>query len=346
MFFAGALVAYSFKDYVSNALLSRYVEKNILKPGQRVKFGEIEGEVISISNHGVTLELNSGYNYIIPNKNLMQKEIMIKRVRSEITKIEQQMNKYTHQLPSHCVPASAAMMLEFFGYEINQEELAKEAKTKVPGGTDPEDLLSAVKNLTNSQVRGELVRFDEIFDLAQEVKSWVAEGALVILWYKKPILFPNKQSQSGHYVLCVGVEGEELIIMDPSVETAGVYMVNHRILEDAMDDYDISRGYIIFAKKGTSAFWRLNEGLIYGDTASYKNLSKSFERYLKRQLRQNNMINEIISEHLLSGMEEEKVKHVWKPDLTSSKYKQQLEKRASIKKDLEEKPKPKKQSKK
>jgi len=78
LFFAGALVAYSFKDYVSNSLLSRYVEKNVLKLGQRVKLGEIEGEVVSVSNHGVTLELNSGYNYIIPNKNLMQKEIMIK----------------------------------------------------------------------------------------------------------------------------------------------------------------------------------------------------------------------------------------------------------------------------
>jgi len=332
MFFAGAIVAYSFKDYASNILLARYIEKNILKPGQRIKVDGIEGEVISVSNHGVIIETNTGYNLIIPNKNIMTKELLVKRVRSNIVKIEALMKKFTSQLPSYCGPASAAMMLEFFGYEVPQEELAKEAKTKVPGGTEPEDLIAAVKKFSNNDVKGQLIRFDEIFDLAQEIKAWVAEGALIILWYKKPVVFPGKNSQSGHYVLCVGVEGEELIVMDPSNETAGVYLVNHQILEDAMDEFDISRGYFVFAKKGTSAFWRLNEGLIYGDVSSYKSLSKSFERYLKRQFRQRNMINEIISEHLAPKIKEEKVKHIWKPDLTSSKQKQEIEKTESQKK--------------
>src|SRR3989338_1129157 len=71
LFFAGALIAYSFKDYIANSLLSRYVEKNIIKPGQRIKIGEIEGDVTGVSTHGVTIELASGYNYIIPNKVLM-----------------------------------------------------------------------------------------------------------------------------------------------------------------------------------------------------------------------------------------------------------------------------------
>ena len=290
---------------------------------------EVEGEVLSVSNHGVAIETSTGYNYIIPNKNIMTKEIQVKRVRSNIAKIEQLMNKFTPQLPSHCGPASAMMMLEFFGYEIAQEEMAREAKTKVPGGTEPEDLISAVKKLTNSEVRGKLIRFDEIFDLAEEVKAWIAEGALVILWYKKSVIFPDKHSQSGHYVLCVGVEGEELIVMDPSTETAGVYLVNHQVLEDAMDQYDISRGYVVFARKGTSAFWRLNEGLIYSNVSSYKNLSKSFERYLKRQFRQRNLINEVISEHITPKLKTEKVKHVWKPDLTISKSKQELDKKVS-----------------
>ncbi|MCR4369294.1 MAG: C39 family peptidase [archaeon] len=330
MFFLAALVAYSFKDYVSNALLAKYVEKNVLKPGQRIKIGDVEGEVISITSHGATIEMNSGYNHVIPNKNLMTKEIQVKRIRSNITQIEYLMKNFEPQLPSFCGPASAKMMLEFFGYNIRQEDLATEAKTRVPGGTDPDNLILAVKKFTNAGVRGQLIRFDEIFDLAEEAKAWIAEGALIILWYKKPVLFPTKQSKSGHYVLCVGVEGEELIVMDPSEQTAGVYLVNHRLLEDAMDEYDISRGYIVFAQKGTSAFWRLNEGLIYGDVSSYKNLSKSFERYLKRQFRQRNMLNEIISEHLLPKIKEDKAKHVWRPDLTTSRQKQKLDKSASI----------------
>ncbi|MCR4335753.1 MAG: C39 family peptidase [archaeon] len=331
MFFAGALIAYSFRDYIANALLARYVEKSIVKPGQRVKLKDVEGEVVSVTNHGVIIETSSGYNQIIPNSVIVTKEILVKRIRSNITKIEALMNNFTSQMPSYCGPASAVMMLDFFGYTISQEELAKESKTKVPGGTEPEDLINAVKKFTDSEVKGQLIRFDEIFDLAQEIKAWIAEGALIILWYKKPIIFPDKHSQSGHYVLCVGVEGEELVVMDPSSETAGVYLVNHQILEEAMDDYDISRGYFIFAKKGTSAFWRLNEGLLYGDVGSYKSLSKSFERYLKRQFRQRNMINEIISEHLAPKIKEEKVKHVWKPDLTSSKQKQEKEKTESEK---------------
>jgi len=332
VFFTGALIAYSFRDYVANMFLARHIEKQVLKPGQKILLDGLEGEVLSVNNHGVVIESSTGYNVIIPNSTLMTKEIQVKRVRSNIGKIEKLMNNFTPQLPSHCGPASAVMMLQFFGYNVSQEELAKEAKTKVPGGTEPNDLINAVKKFTNNELRGKLVRFDEIFDLAEEVKAWIAEGALIILWYKKPVLFPNNDSKSGHYVLGVGVEGEELIIMDPSNETAGVYMVNNRVLEDAMDQYDISRGYIIFAKKGTSAFWRLNEGLIYSNVASYKNLSKSFERYLKRQFRQRNLINEIISEHLLSSVKEEKVKHVWKPDLTASKNKQEKDKSDAVKK--------------
>ncbi len=331
VFFAGALGAYSFKDYVANTLLARHVEKSILKPGQSVKFDNVEGEVINVSAHGAIIEMSSGYNYIIPNKVLLTKELQVKRARSNINKIEALMKNFTPQLPSHCGPASATMMLEFFGYHVTQEEVATEAKTKVPGGTEPQDLISAVKKFSNNEVKGHIIKYDEIFDLAQEVKAWIAEGALIVLWYKKPILFPDKESQSGHYVLCVGVEGEELIVMDPSSQTAGVYMVNHKLLEDAMDQYDISRGYFIFAKKGTSAYWRLNEGLIYGNVASYKNLSKSFERYLKRQFRQRNLINELVSEHILSNFKQEKVKHVWKPDLTVSKSKQNLEKSISEK---------------
>ncbi|MBI4210896.1 MAG: C39 family peptidase [Candidatus Diapherotrites archaeon] len=324
IFIAGALVAYSFKDYVANALLARYVERNILKPGQRVIVGKTEGTVKSISSHGAAIDTPSGYTLIVPNKSLVTSNVQVARSGS-ISRLEPLIRNFKPQLPSHCGPASLSMLLGFLGYNTVQEQVALESKTKVPGGTEPEDLIAAAGRLTRSEVKGHLVRFGEINDLAEEAKSWVAEGALLVLWYKKPVLFPQKKSRSGHYVLCVGIEGKELIVLDPSNETGGIYLVDANVLKEAMDEHDIRRGYIVFAKKGTRAFWRLTEGLIYTDASSYKNLSKSFERYLKGQFRQGALVEGVISEHVLSKLGEEKVKYVWKPDLTMPKARQKQE---------------------
>lgn len=322
IFFAGALIAFSFKDYLANFFLSGYISKNVLKPGQSVKIGEEFGEVVSVSTHGAVIELNSGYNAIIPNSMLVKQTVFVKRIRSDIAKLQVLRSKFVTQLPSHCGPASAAMMLSFFDFEVPQEEIARVANTKVPGGTEPEDLINAVRALTDNKVKGKLIRFDEIHNLQEEVKSWLSEGGLIILWYKKPVVFPQKDSKSGHYVLGVGVQDEEIIVMDPSEQTAGVMMINNKLLEEAMDEYDISRGYILFAKKGSPAYWRLSEGLIYSDVKAYKDISKSFERYLKRAFRERAMISELISEHIYPKLVKNvKVKQLWKPDLTASKRK-------------------------
>jgi len=317
-----AFIFFGFKEIFENFFSSIYIERNLVKPGQQIKIGEETGEIIGVDIHGVMLRLPSGYNMVIPNKEFLKKEFYIKRARSDISKLEAIRTKFIPQLNYFCGPASASMMMSFFGYNFSQQEIGKLAKTSSPGGTKPLDLINSVEKLSNGLLKGQLVRYNQIYNLKDEVKSWVADSAMLLLWYKKPVLFPSKKSRSGHFVLCVGVEGDEIIIMDPSPQTAGVYMVDYRLLDEAMSETDKKRGYLIFAKKGTPAFWRLQEGLIYANVASYKNLSKSFERYVHKLIRRKSVVTDLLSEFVFNEISkdpETKIKKVWAPEKPFSK---------------------------
>ncbi len=326
---AVAFIFFGFKEIFENFFSSIYIERNLIKPGQQIKLGEESGEVIGVDIHGVMLRLSSGYNMVIPNKEFIKREFYLKRTRSDISKLEAIRSKFIPQLNYFCGPASASMMLSFFGYDFSQQELGKLSETSTPGGTKPLNLISAVEKLTKSLVRGQLVRYNQIYNLRDEVKSWIADGAMLLMWYKKPVLFPEKKSRSGHFVLCVGVEGDEIILMDPSPQTAGVYMVDYRLLDEAMSETDKKRGYLIFGKKGTPAFWRIQEGLIYANVASYKNLSKSFERYVNKLIRRKSVVNELLSEFVfnkISKDSENQIKKIWIPEKKEKKEEQKQKK--------------------
>jgi len=309
-----AVAFFAFREPFENFFKGMYVEKNLLKPGQTIRLGENIGEVVTVTNHGVLMRLPTGYDLMVPNREVMKQDIYIKRTKQDVGRLEAIRGNFIAQLPSHCGPASASMMLSFFGYTIVQDDLGRLAQTKTPGGTAPKKLIAAVHRLSKSAVKGALVKYDEIHNLRDELKTWLAEGALVILWFNKPALFKTKRGR-GHYVLCVGIEGDEIIIMDPSRATAGVYLIDYRMFEEAMSEFDKKRGYLVFAKKGTSAFWRLSEGLIYSDITAYKELSKSFERYLKKLIRRNATINDLLSEHVFKAMGgDKKPQRVWKPE--------------------------------
>lgn len=320
--FALATCIYAFKDYAANFLLGSYVQKHIVKPGTQVRVDNEVGEVTAVTGHGAEIVFDSGFKTVIPNAELVRSRLDIRRVRSDIHRLERILGKYVVQLPSHCGPASAAMLLDFFDYRFTQEQIAKTAGTRVRGkkdrknwdkefGTEPNNLIGAVEKLTKKQVKGKLIMYNEIHDLREEVKVWLTEGALLLLWYKKPVLFPQKESRAGHFVLAVGVEDDNIIVMDPSKQTAGVYMVGNDLMEEAMARHDKERGYIVFAKKGSAAYWRLTEGLYYSDASLYEDLGRSFERYLKKALRKSRLVKEFISPML----KQDEVRHIWKPEL-------------------------------
>jgi hypothetical protein len=267
---------------------------------------------LGITSISTILRKPTGYNLFIPNHKVLDSRIYVKRARHDISKLEELRARFTAQDRSYCGPASATMMLSFFGFEVTQQKMGKYAGTKVPGGTGPRKLVEGVKKASNNAVRGALVEYDKISDLKEEVRAWISEGALIILWFHKPVVFPHVPSR-GHYVLCVGVEGDELIIMDPSRETAGVYLVDYRLLQEGMMGMDKKRGYLVFAKKGSSAYWRISENIIYTDVSAYEELGKSFERYLRKLLRQSSTINNLLSEHVFKKLAGVKTRQLWKP---------------------------------
>ena len=308
-----ALVFFSFKDIAMNFFAAMFIQKNILKVGQNIKIGNIEGDVIAITNHSTVVRTPQGYNAFIPNQDILRKIVFVKRARVELRGLEEIRKNFVSQKPSFCGPASASMMLSLFGYNFNQEIIAEKAKTSVPGGTLPKNLIKAVEELTSKNVIGRLIPYEKIYNLKEEVKSWLADQALIILWFKKPVIFPG--SKTGHYVLCVGVEKNELIIMDPNAEKGGVYLIDYRLMEEAMSfQQDKARGYLIFAKKGTAAYWRIKQNLLYLNVAAYKELSKSLESYLHRVIRRSKALKEILSPIIKERME---VTHLWKPKAES-----------------------------
>ena len=119
---------------------------------------------------------------------------------------------------------------------------------------------------------------------------------------------------------CLGVEEDKLLIMDPNVETGGVYLVHYKDMEKAMGPFEgTERGYVVYAPRGTRAFWRIKNKLSYSDPRLYEKLSKSFERKLKRIFRENIRVNTILPDYIKEYLDEystadkEKIERLWKP---------------------------------
>ncbi|EHK02536.1 hypothetical protein HRED_04118, partial [Candidatus Haloredivivus sp. G17] len=164
-------------------------------------------------------------------------------------------------------------------------EIGELAGSEVGKGTMPDELINAVEDLTDEQVKAAYVEHDKIGKLSDELKTWFDNGALVIPNFAKPVLFPG--SETAHYSLCVGVEGDELIIVDPSADTVsgGVYYADDSEMLQAMDEFEgRKRGYVVMAPKETTAYWRIKNDLIYSDSSVYDELSKYCVQEVLRDL--------------------------------------------------------------
>ncbi|MCJ7478990.1 MAG: C39 family peptidase [Candidatus Nanohaloarchaeota archaeon QJJ-7] len=312
---------FGFKDLLQNYAAGIYLRSSdVLKPGKRVKMEDETGEIREISAFGTTVTTDSGYFLLSPNKNLMDKDILFKRVKADVETLEDITDYFVAQDPSYCGPASAEMALAMFGFDISQGDLAEKSGTEVGKGVEPEDMIDAIEDVTNGEVKGAFVEYDRITKLSEEFKTWFNDGALIVPNFAKPVLFPES-NRGGHYALSVGVEGKEILMVDPSAHTVsgGVYYVDGSEMQDAMAEWEgQKRGYIVLAPKGSTAYWRLKEELIYADTSIYDHLSKSLELQLGRILRQGRILKqvtpEVVEDFLEQWRREEKVKRVWTPE--------------------------------
>ncbi|MDY6773877.1 MAG: mechanosensitive ion channel, partial [Candidatus Nanohaloarchaea archaeon] len=312
---------FGFKDLLQNYAAGIYLRSSdVLKPGKRVKMDDETGEIREISAFGTTVTTDSGYFMLSPNQKLMDREILFKRVKADVETLEDITDYFVAQDPSYCGPASAEMALAMFGFDMSQGDLAEKSGTEVGEGVEPEPLMDAVEEMTGEEVRTAYIEHDRITDLSDEFKAWFNDGALIIPNFAKPVLFPESH-RGGHYALSVGAEGRELLIVDPSAHTVsgGVYYVEGSEMREAMDEWEgKKRGYIVLAPKGTTAYWRLKEDLIYSDTGLYDQLSKSLELQLGRILRQGRILKQVtpdaVEDFLEQWRREEKVKRVWTPE--------------------------------
>lgn len=324
-FLIAALAFYSFKDLFRNLAAGFYLKSSrMVRPGKEVKLNNETGEIRNVNLFSTSVDTKSGYTLMTPNNEVMKSPLKFKRSKSDMETLEDITSYFVAQNPSYCGPASLEMALEAFGYRHNQDEIGERANTITEDpqedetmGTTPQDLIKSAEELTDNEVKAAWIEYDKINDLGDEFKAWFNDGALIIPNFYKPELFPD--ATTGHYVLSVGVEGDEILIMDPSTNTGGAYFVDKERLKDAMSEFDHKRGYIVVAPKGTTAHWRIKKDLIYSDENYYEQLSKTLESRLRKILRQGRLLKNVVSDSMEDYIdewhEEENVTRVWSPEV-------------------------------
>jgi small-conductance mechanosensitive channel len=318
------LIFFGTRTLVENWVAGFYVRSSgNFKPGTRISVDNEPGEISEISNIDTTIYTDSGYLMRIPNNELLKKEVKFERIRSELKTLSEIKNFFVAQKPSHCGPASAQMVLTIFGFpDINQELIARHSGTEVGKGTHPERLIKAVEDLTENKVLGQWIPITKIIDLKHELKSWLSDGALMIMDFKRAEVFPTSTSTKAHYSVCLGIEGNDLLVLDPSAPKGGVYLAGYQDVQRGMNTYsDLikgKRGYIVLAPKGTPAYWRLRKGLVYADKDLYgelgKNLEEKFEALIRKSAFIKNVIPESLRNYLKQYEEKYKIGRLWRPE--------------------------------
>ncbi|MFB6204063.1 MAG: C39 family peptidase [Candidatus Nanohaloarchaea archaeon] len=316
-FLVAGLLFYGFKDLFQNFAAGIYLKNSrMVRPGEEVNIQDEPGEIREVTMFSTAVDTNSGYTLLTPNREIMKSSIKLKRTKSDLETLEDITSYFVAQHPAYCGPASMEMALEIFGYRYSQDEIGDAAGTTEEEGTEVEGLMESVEELTNNDVRAAFVEYDKVSDLGDEFKAWFNDGALIVPNFYKPEIFPD--ANAGHFVLAVGVEGNEILVMDPSGTKGGVYYIDKERLLDAMAEFDHSRGYIVAAPKGTTAYWRIKNDLIYADKNYYDELSKTLEARLRKILRQGRILKDAMPSSMNKYVEEwrgnDKITRVWHPE--------------------------------
>ncbi len=290
---------------------------NLFKVGSEIKFKNYKGEIENVNKVSTLIKTKNKLVWI-PNKLLANSEIEFKQAKPELKTLQDVTRYFTEQKPSYCGPASAQIVLSIFGYHHDQEEIGKKCGTEVGVGTHPERLINVVSELTEEEVKGAWISYEHITDLREELKSWLHQGALVIVDYKKEYLFP--EAKTAHYSVCVSVEGDELLLIDPSFKTGGVYYVDVNRVFSGMNTYSKliggKRGYIVLAPDGTNAHWRIENDLIYSDMNLYDDIHKGIRDKMTK-LMKSTPLKSIFPKRVQKFLErvekKEKVYRIWEP---------------------------------
>ena len=324
----GILAVFGLRNQAENFFAMMYLTSlEYFKVGHLITFEGKKGEIREITPLHTEIALDSNVVLLVPNKKLASSELTFERKHIELDTLEKIKRYYVAQEPSHCGPAAAEIVLRVFGFNFDQQKIGKLCGTKIGLGTKPEVLIEVVEELARKTVLGAWINFDAITKLDDELEAWLNQGALAILDYKKDFLF--KKNPTAHYMVCLGVKDNELLILDPSSKYGGVYLVNYKKIELGMNTISRltkkKRGYIVLAPKGTEAYWRLKKNLIYSDLGLYEGLSKTVETQLIKLLKKKrfkDIIPGFVKKYLKHWEKsEDTIYRLWHPDEEKVKLK-------------------------
>lgn len=313
---------FGFKDLIQNYAAGIYLRgSEVLKPGKRVKLDDETGEIRDISPFSTTVNTDSGYFLLAPNKNLMNREILFKRVKADVEMLEDITDYFVSETSPYQGAAATEMALAMFGFDVSQGDISEELEDE---HSSPDALGETIEDLTRGEVRTAVVSADKVTGLGTEFKVWFNNDALLLPYFDKSILFPGSESE--RYVLCVAVEGNELLVLDPSKgESGGVYYVEAVEMEEAMKAAE-DGGYLVLAPRGTTSFWRIKNGLIYANLSLYRKLSKNLEVQLSKILRRGEVLKQVVPEVVDDFIErwrveeeDDSVTRMWRPENNGDK---------------------------
>lgn len=326
-----ALLFVGLRPIVENIFSGLFLKRmNFLRVGEQIKVNKETYTIDTVKRQGIILKAKSDFNTFIPYKELYEKQLIYKEILYDLNTLEKIKDNFLAQHPSYCGPASASIILKIFGHQISQDEIGKAAKTIIPpqkmlnitptpGGTHPKDLIKTIEKLTEGKVKGVWIRIDKINNLKLELKTWLNNKALIIIDYKKSFLFP--EAEKAHYAVCFSIKGDELLILDPNPKKGGVYFADIKKVYLGMNTYSEllkeKRGYIVFAPSGTTAYHRIEKGLIYSDPNLYKNLNNNLTKELDKLIKKTSKIETILPKSIKKMIDEykkkDKVTYVWSP---------------------------------
>lgn len=306
------LILYAFRDLVQNYAAGLYLKNSRrVRPGEKVEINGTIGEIRKISLLSTMVDTNDGYTVMTPNSKVMNSSIRFKRAKSDLDTLEE-IKEYFKSESSQTREACIEMALEIFGYYHPQQEIEEEVE-KSEEEDENLQAMDAIENLTNKEVRTAFVEHDKITDVADDLKTWFNDGSLVICNVKRDPIFAEDGEQ---HVLAAGVEGSEILVIDPNVDNGGVYYVSKETMKEAMKGEDL--GYIVLAPEGTTAFWRVKNELIYTDKSYYDELSKTLEARLRKITRQGRILSDVMPQQLKNYTDkwkmEGEVTTVWEPE--------------------------------
>jgi len=112
---------------------------------------------------------------------------------------------------SMCGPASLKIVLNYYGINKSEAELAKLCMLDGELGTTPEDLTRVAKDLgMNAEIKEEC-GYDDI-------ENWLKKGVPVIVdWFTSGDMMFRDSVPDGHYSVVAGLDGENIFLQDPEI---------------------------------------------------------------------------------------------------------------------------------